>query len=103
MHGVFGIEKGWAEINTGADIKVPLFFKFFIKYVSPLFLIIVFVGAIPDIIANATKETSTYGWVGRIMLISLFIVIALFVYIAKKRNNPLYVNKITHENSSPLD
>jgi neurotransmitter:Na+ symporter, NSS family len=100
---VFGIDKGWAEINTGADIKVPLFFKFFIKYVSPLFLIIVFVGAIPDIIANATKETSTYGWVGRIMLISLFIVIALFVYIAKKRNNPLYVNKITRENSSPLD
>ncbi len=42
---VFGIDKGWAEINRGADIKIPHFFKFVIKYVTPLFLIAVFVGS----------------------------------------------------------
>ncbi|HOC26108.1 MAG TPA: sodium-dependent transporter [bacterium] len=43
---VFGIDKGWEEINRGADIKVPHFFKFVIKYVTPLFLLAVFVGSL---------------------------------------------------------
>ncbi|MCI0515645.1 sodium-dependent transporter [candidate division KSB1 bacterium] len=42
---VFGIEKGWEEITRGADIKVPIIFRFIIKYITPLFLIAVFVGA----------------------------------------------------------
>ncbi len=43
---VFGIEKGWDEINRGADIKIPTFFKFVIKYVTPLFLLAVFCGSL---------------------------------------------------------
>jgi neurotransmitter:Na+ symporter, NSS family len=42
---VFGMEKGWEEITRGADIKVPYFFKYIIKYVTPLFLIAVFFGS----------------------------------------------------------
>ena len=42
---VWGIDKGWAEINRGADIKIPEFFKYIIKYVTPVFLIVVFVGS----------------------------------------------------------
>ncbi len=43
---VFGIDKGWEEINRGADIKVPMFFKFVIKYVTPTFLLAVFLGSL---------------------------------------------------------
>ena len=43
---VFGMDKGWAEITRGADIKVPIIFKFFIKYVTPLFILFVFFGAL---------------------------------------------------------
>ncbi|OGU31767.1 MAG: sodium:calcium symporter [Ignavibacteria bacterium GWA2_55_11] len=43
---VFGMEKGWAEITRGADIEVPYVFKYVIKYVTPLFLLVVFVGAL---------------------------------------------------------
>ena len=75
----------WKEITTGADIRVPGIFKFIIKYVSPIFLIVVFVGAIPSIMENATKETSAYGLAARFLLIGLFIFIAVLVYIAKKR------------------
>lgn len=42
----FGIKKGWAEITAGADIRVSVIFKYLIKYVTPVLLIIVFVGAI---------------------------------------------------------
>jgi SNF family Na+-dependent transporter len=43
---VFGIDKGWSEINKGADITVPYFYKWVIKYITPTFLLLVFVGAI---------------------------------------------------------
>ena len=87
---VFGMDKGWKEINTGADIRVPGIFKFIIKYVSPIFLIVVFVGAIPSILENATKATSVYGWTARFLLVGLFVLVAILVYIAKKRqgSNP---------------
>ncbi len=76
----------WKEITRGADINVPIIFKFIIKYVSPIFLLIVFIGAIPGIIDNATKETSFYGWLARFLLLTLFILISFLVYIAAKRN-----------------
>lgn len=42
---VFGMDKGWDEITRGADMKVPYIFKYIIKYVTPVFLLIVFIGA----------------------------------------------------------
>ena len=46
---VFGIDKGWREITESADIKVPNFYKFVIKYVTPLILAFVFFASLPDI------------------------------------------------------
>lgn len=46
---VFGINKGWKEINEGADIKVPVAYKFIIKFVTPVFLGMVLFGSLPDI------------------------------------------------------
>jgi SNF family Na+-dependent transporter len=43
---IFGIDRGWAEITRGADIKVPLIFRFLIKYVTPVFILIIFVGSL---------------------------------------------------------
>ena len=42
----FGIEKGWAELNSGSDMIVPLIFKPIIKYVTPLLLLIVFISSL---------------------------------------------------------
>jgi SNF family Na+-dependent transporter len=42
---IFGIDKGWEEITRGADINIPHIFKFIIKYVTPLFITIIFIGA----------------------------------------------------------
>jgi len=43
---VFGMTKGWHEITSGADIKVPGFYKFIIKFVTPLLLLWVFIGSL---------------------------------------------------------
>lgn len=53
---VFGMDKGWKEITDGADIEVPLFFRFVIKYITPLFLTFVFIGSLININALMKGE-----------------------------------------------
>ena len=43
---VFGMKKGWKEINLGADIKIPVVYRFIIKYITPALLLAVFIGAL---------------------------------------------------------
>jgi SNF family Na+-dependent transporter len=45
---IFGMERGWAEITRGADIQVPGVFRYVIKFVTPLFILVVFVGALVE-------------------------------------------------------
>jgi hypothetical protein len=42
---IFGIERGWEAITSGADMTVPTVYKFIIKYVTPVFLLFVFIGS----------------------------------------------------------
>ena len=50
------MDKGWKEITDGADIEVPLFFRFVIKYITPLFLTFVFIGSLININALMKGE-----------------------------------------------
>ncbi|PCJ66538.1 MAG: sodium:calcium symporter [Bacteroidetes bacterium] len=43
---VFGMDKGWREINYGADIKVPLIYKYIIKWVTPIFILVIFLSSL---------------------------------------------------------
>lgn len=43
---IFGMDRGWKEITRGADMKVPETFRFIIKWVTPTFILLVFVGAL---------------------------------------------------------
>ena len=43
---IFGIDRGWAEIQRGGDLKLPNFFKYVIKYVTPTFIGVVLLGAL---------------------------------------------------------
>ncbi|HEX8310065.1 MAG TPA: hypothetical protein VF614_02035 [Chthoniobacteraceae bacterium] len=40
---VLGIEKGWKEAHVGAALRIPRIFKPIMKYVSPLFLLTIFI------------------------------------------------------------
>ena len=40
---VFGLKRGWGELEKGALIKVPAFFKFIVKYITPVALLAIFV------------------------------------------------------------
>ena len=43
---IFGMKRGWTELLSGADINVPVFFKYVMVYVTPLLLMAVFFGSL---------------------------------------------------------
>lgn len=43
---VFGMDKGWKEINEGANIKLPIALKYICQYITPYLLIVVLFSAI---------------------------------------------------------
>ncbi len=43
---IFGIKDGWKEITRGADIKIPIVYKQILRFVTPLFIILVFAGSL---------------------------------------------------------
>ena len=40
---IFGIARGWREINLGADIRPPEVFRFVLRWVTPAVMIVIFV------------------------------------------------------------
>ncbi len=80
---VFGMDKGWKEITTGADIKVPIVFRFVIKYITPLFLGFVFFRSLPGIWEKITDTDAPWQvHASRVVLLALFLGISWFVRIA---------------------
>lgn len=65
---IFGMEKGWKAITSGADIKVPIIYKYIIKFVTPVMLIIIFMGSLfkpkdNDWSGNISNLASGKGWI----------------------------------------
>lgn len=59
---VFGVDKGWKEITRGADIRIPVVFKFILKWVTPFMLIAVFVGSLIRPAGDKWSSLSFSGW-----------------------------------------
>jgi len=102
---VFGMDKGWREITSGADIKVPTIFKYIIKFVTPIMLGLVFIASLPGIwsqiknegidkqilaatdpaIIEQLKTQLLYVNISRVGLLLVWFAVAYLVYIAYKK------------------
>jgi hypothetical protein len=74
---VFGMTRAWKELQKGADLKVPAFFRPVIQFVTPLFLAAILITftyqqAWPTLsFANAPAENIPYLWGARMLMIAL--------------------------------
>ena len=63
---IFGVDKGIEEAHHGANMRIPRFFRHVIKYVSPLFLLVVIVGFcinnVPGYLATLFGDTEDAGY-----------------------------------------
>jgi len=88
---VLGINKAWEEVHHGADMRIPAIYKYIIKYVTPVFLLVV-IGAwffqewLPIIrMENVSPENRPYILATRVGLLLLFLVLAVMVKIAWRK------------------
>jgi SNF family Na+-dependent transporter len=89
---VFGIDRAKEEIHRGADLKLPNILWFVIKYVSPLYLLVIFVAfcatslpkRVGDIIGMDKPDRDAVVFV-LIFLALLIIFFTVLVYLAGKR------------------
>lgn len=76
---VFGLERGIREAEEGGHMKIPKIFHFIIKYISPAYLIIVFVGfcyqALPGYVTQISGNTVVQYTLGLIVLVIIGLVI----------------------------
>ncbi len=77
---VFGIDRGWKELHNGADIRIPIIFKYIMKWVTPLFLLTLltwwgFTQAIPTLLMSNVADPSTipHLWISRLLMLILIV------------------------------
>ncbi len=57
---VVGVDQGWIEAHKGAELRLPKFFKPIFKYVSPLYLLTIFVFWVLFNLLGWNLETGTF-------------------------------------------
>jgi SNF family Na+-dependent transporter len=84
---VFGGDNAWAEMNRNAKIKIPRFFYYVLRYITPLFMLILILWWGIELLPEELEKTSWTIWVARAYLVMLFVVLAALVFIADRRRN----------------
>jgi neurotransmitter:Na+ symporter, NSS family len=88
---IFGIDKAWDEMHHGSMMRIPRIYKFIIKYITPLFLILILVfwfaqDGLPFITMKGVDTALKPYILGtRLGLIGIFIILCILVKIAWKR------------------
>ncbi len=99
---VFGIDRGWKEIHQGASIQIPIVFKFIMKYVAPLYLIIVFVGfTFQNFVPSLKAAWSTTG--SRMAVIVILSTLALLLIITMRGEKRLRALGVDIDDLKPVD
>lgn len=88
---VFGADKAWLEMNSGGDIKIPGFFYYIMKYVTPTLLLVVMLwwfvnDAIPIFMMRGIPEENIpYVWGARIFMLMMLGLLFFLIHTAWKR------------------
>jgi len=77
---VFGVERGYEEAHAGAEMRIPRVWKFVIKYVSPLFLLVIFVFWCKDNLPDRVRQLKE-GEDGGVPLLSVMLLGVLSIFL----------------------
>jgi SNF family Na+-dependent transporter len=88
---VFGMDRAWTELHAGSDIRIPGIYRFIIKYITPLFLIMIlgiwFVQDWTDVflMKNIEPQNRPFVIITRLGLLGLFLFLSVMVWIVWRR------------------
>lgn len=84
---VLGVDRGFEELSRGAEIRIPRFVKFIIKYVSPTYLLVIFGLWIRQQFFTASEDPEVLTWPQKIQQSSVvqmtlgFIVVVIILFL----------------------
>lgn len=90
---VFGSKNAWREISLGADIRIPRFFFPIMKFVTPVYLILLLgfwffqEGLNVLWMRGVPPENYPYIWFARFLLVGIFLTFVILVRIAWQRRH----------------
>ena len=93
---VFGIDKAWEEMHHGAELRIPRIYKFIMRYVTPLFLLIILGSYIVSkqgmdtiMMANVPEANKPYVLGTRLLLVGCIAALCVLVKFAWNRKRAL--------------
>ncbi|MCK4738723.1 MAG: sodium-dependent transporter [Deltaproteobacteria bacterium] len=84
----FGAEKAWSEITRGAHIRIPKVFFYLMKYVTPVFLVIILIAWGQKSLSTVLSAEGVGVWAARaylVALLALHIFVVEYAWAKKKR------------------
>ena len=85
FYWIYDAKKAWEELNRGGLITVPKIYFYIVRYVTPLFLLVLLVGFVINNIFGQHKETNLVQWLARFYLIALYVFLAVLVFLSEKK------------------
>jgi len=79
---VFGGERAWNELNRNGIIRIPRFFYYIMRYITPVFLVTIICWWGVEYLPSKFYQTGWNIWVARFYLIGLFIMLAILTFIS---------------------
>jgi len=88
---LLGMKRGWQEITRGAAIRVPIIFRTILKYITPIYLLVLLVSwtwqqAIPKfLLKDVDSAALPYVLTSRAILLAILIAMVIKVWAAWQR------------------
>ncbi len=79
---IFGMERGWAEITRGAEIRVPALVRPVLKYITPVFLAVILLGFASQSLADRLWTDRWQLWAARGLMLAIFVGFAWMARVA---------------------
>jgi hypothetical protein len=83
---LFESKKAWEEINRGGLFRVPRFYYYILKFVTPVALFIILIAWSVEMFPRVLSTTSMEAWIARLVMIFVLLLLLFMVYLADKRN-----------------
>ena len=77
---IFGMDKAWDSLTKGADMKVPIVYRYIIQYVTPVMLLVILgtwlFGTLPPVLRyeGVSPENIPYIRAARITMVAVFVI-----------------------------
>ena len=84
---VFGVERGYNEAMRGAELKIPRIWKFVIKYISPTYLLIIFIAWCWQNLPGQVRllRDETVPRLSMLLIVAVAVFLTILINIASKR------------------